>query len=74
MALFDKALFVGKLAAKTTLFVGEAGLRIINEGAKAAVKKGVEPGANYQEDACKGMADSLSNLNKKIKLFPDNDK
>ena len=74
MALIDKALFVGKLAAKTTLLVGEVGLRVINEGAKAAVKKGVEPGPNYQEDGCKGMADSLSDLNKKIKLFPDKDK
>ena len=68
MALSDKLLFTGKLLAKTTLFVGEVGVTLFSEGVKDAIRKGASVSEKYDQGAVDGLAEKISNLNKKIKL------
>ena len=68
MSFGDKLLFTGKLLAKTTLFVGEFGVKLISEGAKDAIRKGVSVPENYKEGMLDSVADKISGINKKIKL------
>lgn len=71
MGLLDAAAFTGKLVVKTGLVVTGVALKVAEEGAKIAISKGITPDENYIPGKASGIADSIFDFNKKIKLFND---
>lgn len=68
MGVLDAASFAGKLVVKTGLVATGVAITVLEEATKFAISKGATPPQNYDSDKVNGLANSIFELNKKIKL------
>lgn len=68
MGILDAASFAGKLVIKTGLVTTGVAITVLGEAAKIAISKGATPPSDYDDDKVNGLASSIFELNKKIKL------